>query len=133
MTLNLLLIDDNEIDAEFTRRTIAKHATDIRLDHVHDGVDGLRYLRAEKEFGDRPPVDLVLLDLHMPRMDGQTFLSELRSDRSLSQTVVVVLLASEDMRDATKRFGVKIDAYLVKPIESQNLKAVLHSLGMSQD
>ena len=128
MSTKILLIDDDEIDAEFTRRMLQRDTSEIEFFHVRDGVEAFQFLRGEGDFADVPRPDLVLLDLHMPRMDGQTFLTLLRQDGSLQEIPVAVLLASQEYRETVDFSTVKVDAYLVKPVERDELIEVMKRL-----
>ena len=156
MSINLLLIDDDEIDAEMTLRVIerrdpgshgpdpehhdpehhdpegrdSKPSLEMSLDHVWDGVAGLDFLRLAAESPERSLPDLVLLDLQMPRMDGPSFLRELRQDQSIGQIPVAVLLASPEHRHMVKQYSERVDDYLVKPIRWKELTQVLRRLGL---
>jgi CheY-like chemotaxis protein len=77
-----------------------------------DGQEALDVARRQ-----RP--DLILLDLKMPRMDGETFRREQLADASLSTIPVIVLSGSSDAAQVAQRIAA-ID-YLAKPIDSRML------------
>ena len=128
MSTKILLIDDDELDAEFTRRMLERETLEIEFFHVRDGVEAFQFLRGEGDAGDLPRPDLILLDLHMPRMDGRTFLATLRQDGLLRDIPVAVLLASQEYRETADQSAMKADAYLVKPIERDELIEVMKRL-----
>lgn len=132
MSIRILLIDDDEIDAEFMRRMLENAMVELEFFHVRDGVEGLQFLRGEDAFAAAPSPDLVVLDLHMPRMDGRTFLEELRADDSLQRTPVAVLLASQERDETIESYGLKVDAYLVKPVQHDELMQVMRRLNVIQ-
>src|SRR5690606_13993502 len=86
-----------------------------------DGIEALQIARAQ-----RPSA--VVLDLHLPRLDGWSVLSELKSDPALS-VIPVVLLSVEEHR--SKGFALGACEYLVKPVEPQRLVSVVnrHTVG----
>jgi CheY-like chemotaxis protein len=130
MSKRILLIDDDELEGEYVRRLLQGKSAGTEFFHVRDGVDGLAFLRAEEGFAGALSPSLVLLDLHMPRMDGRTFLQIMRADESLSKIPVTVLLASEELRDPIEREALRVDAYLVKPIEYDDLMKVFQQLNI---
>lgn len=130
MSTTILLIDDDAIEAEYTQRMLQRESPDTAFCHVRDGIEGLEFLRAEGEFSDVPRPNLVLLDLHMPRMDGRTFLKIMREDESLRGIPIAVLLASQELVQTIKRDALKVDAYLIKPIDYDPLKKVLQRLNL---
>jgi len=69
------------------------------------------------------PVDLVLLDIFMPRMDGFTVLGRIRSREDLSHLSVVVLSALDDESSVVKALELGADDYLTKPFNPIILRA----------
>ncbi len=87
-----------------------------------DGAEALETLATEG------PVDLVLLDLMMPGMDGEQTLDHLRADGRFDDIPIVVLTAKaiEDSEGEARRLG--LAALLVKPLDPDHLRAVLQRL-----
>lgn len=84
-TLEVLVVDDNRIMREMVARAVSLCGLAIgAVRQAGDGAQALAALRATW-------TDLVLLDLNMPVMDGETFLRELRADTALRDTLVVVV------------------------------------------
>lgn len=83
--LEVLVVDDNRIMREMVSRAVAMSGLPIA--QVRQAGDGAAALQALREAW----TDLVLLDLNMPVMDGETFLRELRQDTALRDTLVVVV------------------------------------------
>lgn len=65
--------------------------------------------------------DLILLDIMMPKMDGYTFVLELKKMESLKNTPIIVLTAKDKMEDIFKLEGVS--DYLLKPCDEEELLA----------
>ena len=111
--LNVLLVEDDEVDVMNVKRAFERNHITNPLFVAGDGVEALEKLRGgEVPKGRR----IVLLDLNMPRMNGIEFLRELRRDRELSATPVVVLTTSNDDRDKIEAYQLNIAGYLVKPV-----------------
>ena len=106
----MLVVDDYE-DARKFFCTFLQFAGYQVLSAV-DGMDALDVARRQ-----RP--DLILLDLKMPRMDGETFRREQLADATLSAIPVIVLSGSSDGEEIAQRIAA-ID-YLRKPIDSSML------------
>ncbi len=111
--VNILVVDDDDIDAEAISRAFLKHRIANPIVRAIDGVDALNYLRGEGVPRLRRP-HIVLLDINMPRMDGIEFLRELRSDPALTDTIVFMLTTSNADRDKTRAYQDHIAGYLVK-------------------
>ena len=112
-SLNILLVEDDEVDVMNVKRAFAKAHITNALYVAGNGIEGLQKLRSGEIPSHRR---LVLLDLNMPRMNGIEFLREVRKDPALYQTPVVVLTTSNMDRDKFDAYGLNIAGYLVKPV-----------------
>ena len=113
-TVNVLLVEDDEIDAEAIRRAFEKARIANPLHHVVDGVAALKRLRGEDG---QPPLGrpyIILLDLNMPRMSGIEFLETLRDSADLMDSVVFILTTSDDDRDKVAAYERHVAGYMVK-------------------
>ncbi|MCA9166363.1 MAG: response regulator [Planctomycetales bacterium] len=113
-TVQILLVEDDEIDAETVKRAFSRQKIANPITVARDGVAALSRLRGEDG---APPFErpyLILLDLNMPRMNGTEFLEQLRADPSLCDSVVFVLTTSKSDRDITAAYERQISGYLVK-------------------
>lgn len=124
-TLNLVLIEDDDIDVMNVRRALERAHVTNPLFVAHNGLEGLELLRSDKVPRDRR---LVLLDLNMPKMNGIEFLREVRKDPSLRPTPVVVLTTSDDDRDKVQAYDLNVAGYLLKPVTFVNFVDVMAAL-----
>jgi CheY-like chemotaxis protein len=113
-TVNILLVEDDEIDVMGVRRAFRKLKIANPLTVAHNGLEALRILRGEDghEAPKRPY--MVLLDLNLPRMNGIEFLTELRRDPELHSTIVFVLTTSKDDEDRFAAYELNVAGYMVK-------------------
>jgi CheY-like chemotaxis protein len=124
-SLNLLLVDDDDVDVMTVRRALAKAGLSNPLYVASDGVEALRMLRE----GSVPAARrLVLLDLNMPRMNGIEFLRELRADEALRHTPVVVLTTSAADGDKVNAYEFNVAGYLIKPVTFSTFVDVMATL-----
>lgn len=86
----------------------------FRLQEYESGPDALSGLRAEQ-------VQLVLLDISLPGMDGVEVLREIRSDPTLRDLPVIALTAHAMAGDRERFLGAGFDAYVTKPILDEEL------------
>jgi CheY-like chemotaxis protein len=115
----ILVVDDNsdirESVAEFLRLLGWSVAT------AGDGRRGLELLR---ELGDR--VRLVLLDLHMPIMDGVSFRKRQLADPGLSEIPILIVSGEEDLCTTAAELGV--EGFLEKPFSLDNLRGAVERI-----
>lgn len=124
-SLNLLLVDDDDVDVMNVRRAFSKARLTNPLYVASDGVEALRMLRD----GSVPAARrLVLLDINMPRMNGIEFLRELRADETLRNTSVVVLTTSSADEDKLNAYELNVAGYLVKPVTFSTFVEVMATL-----
>jgi CheY-like chemotaxis protein len=124
-TLNVLLVEDDEVDVMNVRRAFKKGNITNPLFVAGNGVEALEMLRK----GELPKSRrLVLLDLNMPKMNGIEFLRELRADPELGHTPVVVLTTSDAERDKVEAYNLHVAGYLLKPVTFSNFCETMASL-----
>ena len=109
--IDLVLVEDDEVDAMAVDRALAATSLPLRRHLVVDGEEALERLRALEEAGARL---LVLLDLNLPRLPGIEMLRRLRADPALRGIPVFVLTTSKDERDRFAAYGLQVAGYLVK-------------------
>ena len=123
--LNILLVEDDQVDVMNVKRAFDRNRIGNPLFVAGDGVEGLEMLRSGKIPDERR---LVLLDLNMPRMNGIEFLRELRADKDLHLTPVVVLTTSDDERDKIDAYNLNVAGYLLKPVTFVNFVETMAAL-----
>ena len=131
-TVEVLLVEDSDADAEMTLRTLRKRGIANRIDRVRDGVEALDYLRSQGGFADRPAglPRLVMLDLKMPRMDGLQVLREMKSDARLRTVPVVMMTSSREEGDLLQSYELGVNSYVVKPVDFSAFAETIAQVGM---
>jgi CheY-like chemotaxis protein len=112
--MSVLLVEDDDVDAEAVIRSIRRSQVPIDVVWVEDGREALEVLRGEHTYQTISPPLLVLLDLNMPRMDGFEFLEAVRRDPGLRDLVVFVLSTSGAETDRARAYQENIAGYMVK-------------------
>jgi len=112
----VLLIEDNHGDAVLTRRAFrrSKLANDITV--AETGEKGLSILRREGDYAEAPRPDIILLDLNLPHMHGQEFLSVVKTDPDLRRIPVIVLSSSSADSDVSSCYDRHANGYITKPV-----------------
>ena len=127
-TVHILLVDDDDIDAEAVRRALKKYKIANPVRWVSNGIEALRALRGQSEQESLPRPYLVLLDLNMPRMNGLEFLETLRADEDLKDSIVFVLTGSDATRDKIQAYRLNVAGYLVKSRVGEDFVNLVHML-----
>jgi CheY-like chemotaxis protein len=113
-SLNVLLVEDDDVAAEAVVRGLRRHAPDCPVIVAEDGFVALQILRGQHDTHRLGKFHIVFLDLNMPRMNGFEFLKELRADRDLCGTVVFVLTTSDIQTDLLQAYQGCIAGYILK-------------------
>ena len=113
-TVNLLLVEDDEVDVQGLKRAFAKSRIANPIAVARDGIEALEMLRGENGRTKLPKPHLILLDLNMPRMNGIEFLEVLRADEDLKASVVFMITTSKADEDKTRAYGHNVAGYIVK-------------------
>lgn len=108
--VSILLVEDDDIDAEGIKRALRKLKVANPFYRARDGIEGLEMIR--NELLNSPY--LILLDLNMPRMGGIAMLKEIRKDPLLTQSVIFVLTTSKDDEDKMSAYKEHIAGYILK-------------------
>jgi len=99
--VEILLVEDSPNDAELMAEALGEGRLAVHVTVIDDGEDALNYLRraSSPHSADRP--DLILLDLHLPRMSGHEILQEIKRDEAM-RTIPVVVMTSCDGESAIR-------------------------------
>jgi DNA-binding response OmpR family regulator len=115
----ILIVDDDVILRELVMAWLLLAGHDCL--EATDGLDALALMRADPE----APVDLVLCDFMMPRVDGPALVAAIRADPHLAHIPVIVLTVRSRPEDAAQLLDAGADDYVRKPIDWAELRARL--------
>lgn len=109
----VLVVDDNAINLRVARTFLEQYGMEIT--EASDGNDALDVLSHQ-------PVDVVLMDIHMPGLDGAEAFRRLRMSSSINRIVPVIALTADSMHGDRERFlDMGFDGYVSKPIDERTL------------
>ncbi|MFN3231616.1 MAG: response regulator [Alphaproteobacteria bacterium] len=110
--INILLVEDDDVDVQGITRAFKKLKVANPITRARDGLEALDILRSDK--GRRLRPYLIILDLNMPRMNGIEFLTALRADEALKDSIVFVLTTSKADEDKIEAYRLNVAGYIVK-------------------
>jgi CheY-like chemotaxis protein len=111
----ILLADDNASDVYLIREALREHAVDCVLRVASDGKDVLGIISGEAPDANPDRIDLLILDLNLPRHDGIEILQRMRESAWIGHVPVVVLTSSDSPRDRLMANQLGVTRYLRKP------------------
>lgn len=115
----ILLVEDEEAHAEIVRRNLASFPVAHRVVHVQDGQLALDYLFRKNTFAEpslSPTPQLVLLDLHLPKVEGLEVLRQIKQDEELKKIPTIILTTSSADADIAAVRALGGDSYQLKPL-----------------
>lgn len=116
MADNVLIIDDSETVREKIIQTLESRDLFSRFYQAEDGLDGFKKLLAS-------PVDIVLCDIEMPRMDGFKFLGMMKGRPEISDTPVIILTGNDEREMKLKGLEQGACDFITKPFDPEELVA----------
>lgn len=122
----ILLVEDNPDDEALTRRAFARNRIGNPIVVAHDGVEALDLLHGPQPISPA----LVLLDLHMPRLDGIGTLARIRADQRTRLLPVVILTTSKEDRDLVAGYGNGANSFVRKPVDFEEFVKAVGQLGV---
>jgi two-component system, chemotaxis family, response regulator Rcp1 len=128
MSMEVLLIEDSPSDARMTQDAFRNTNATINLHVAIDGVEAMAFLRHEGKYADSPRPDIILLDLHMPNMDGREVLANIKEDGSLKLIPIVVLTTSEAEADIADSYKLNANCYLTKPVQLDQFERLVRTI-----
>jgi CheY-like chemotaxis protein len=111
-------------DDKATSRELIRTVLESRGYTVSEAADGLEAVRPARESAP----DLIILDLHMPGLDGFGVLQELRRDEKFATTPIMALTASAMQGDRARALAAGFDSYVSKPIPLPALREEVERL-----
>lgn len=126
--IQILLIEDNPSDVELTVGAFEECKIPNQINVANDGEEALDYLYKRKRFTNTARPDFILLDLNLPRQNGQEVLSVIKNDPDLKTIPVIILTSSQAERDILKSYGLHANCYIIKPVDADKFFDIVTSV-----
>jgi len=130
-SFTILLADDDPDDRVLVQDAIREIEFEGHLQFVENGEELLAYLNRDEKYKDThkfPMPSLMLLDLHMPRMDGREALKMIKSNPQLKRIPVVVLTTSRAEEDILRSYDLGVNSFITKPVTFDSLVEIMKTL-----
>ena len=115
----VLLVEDNIKDTKLIQQILINEPYNLRV--VSSGEDAIALVLKEK-------IDLILLDIMLPKMDGYHVCQYLKNNSNTYDIQIVMVSCLSDLDSRIKGVDEGVDDYLVKPIDSRELKSRINVL-----
>ncbi|MDD2652464.1 MAG: response regulator [Sulfurimonas sp.] len=118
--LTILAVDDDLINLKLLKSMLTKNPNVKEVIEAKNGADAIGFIKSRND------IDLVLLDIIMPIMNGLEVLRVVRLDENIKQTPIIVLTTDETKKTEALELGA--NSFLMKPIRSTELNEKIESL-----
>lgn len=129
----ILLVEDNPDDEKLTVRALRKNNIINDIVIARDGVEALDFVFGTGVFAGRDmsvlPA-LMLLDLKLPKVDGQEVLRRIRADERTKRLPIVILTSSKEEQDLLNGYNGGVNSYIRKPVDFTQFTEVVRQLGL---
>ena len=120
---NILIVEDNPDDHEATQRSLQRTHFLNPITWARSGQEAIDLLRDGGS-----PIDLILLDLNMPGMDGRQVLAFIKSHDVLKSIPVIVLTTSSDEKDIEACHALGVRSFIQKPVIFEGLAEAIRAM-----
>lgn len=127
----VLLADDNSTDAELTTRALEIGGVTRNVIWVQDGQAALDYIFRAGAYAHRAAGNprLLLMDLHMPKIDGPDVLARIKANPRTRSIPVVIMSSSDQESDIARSYAAYANSYIVKPVDFRQFTDQVSQLG----
>ncbi|EKD88221.1 MAG: response regulator receiver protein [uncultured bacterium] len=129
MPLEILLIEDNDQDAELTIRAMREYNMGNKIVRLSDGQEAMDYFFSTDGKNNEIP-RLILLDIKLPGFNGLEVLKQLKSHDTTRTIPVVILTSSTEEKDIQACYRLGVNSYISKPVEFDSFQNTMKTLGM---
>ncbi|MDF2592229.1 MAG: hypothetical protein K0S75_1695 [Clostridia bacterium] len=116
--INVLIVDDDPMVAELNKRYVENVPNFKVVAVLYNGEDALKLLKSKK-------IELLILDIYMPKLDGISLLEEMR--KNLLKTDVILVTAATEVNEIDKALKLGAVDYLIKPFDGDRIRKSLNN------
>ncbi|MEO5926387.1 MAG: response regulator [Bryobacteraceae bacterium] len=113
----ILVVEDNPGDIELLQRALETADVDCELSIIDDGEEALARVQRRGKYADSSPPDLAILDLNLPKVNGQQLLAAMRQSAEFDAVPIVVLTSSSSLRERAQLDALRITRHIAKPAD----------------
>jgi two-component system, response regulator len=129
----ILIVEDNPDDELLTLTALKDNNIMNEVVVTRDGEEALDYLFKTGKYKDRDgsvSLQVILLDLKLPKVDGLEVLQQIRSNNETRLLPVVILTSSKEETDLLKSYSLGANSYIRKPVDFEQFTEAIKTLGL---
>jgi len=130
--VTIVMIEDDEGHARLIERNIRRSGVNNEIKPFTDGTSAVHYLFGEDGSGiaHKGHALLILLDLNLPDMTGIEILRQVKENKYLKSTPVVVLTTTDDSNEIKRCYELGCNVYITKPVNYESFANAIRQLGL---
>ena len=130
--VTIIMIEDDEGHARLIERNIRRSGVNNEIVPFTSGTAALRYLLGTDGSGrdHKGEALLILLDLNLPDMGGIEILQQVKENKHLKSTPIVVLTTTDDSQEIKRCYELGCNVYITKPVNYESFANAIRQLGL---
>jgi len=130
--VTIIMIEDDEGHARLIERNIRRSGVNNEIIPFSNGTDAVRHLFGSDGTGvaQNGRALLILLDLNLPDMTGMEILRQIKDNKYLRTTPVVVLTTTDDSQEIKRCYELGCNVYITKPVNYESFANAVRQLGL---
>jgi CheY-like chemotaxis protein len=126
----IVMIEDDEGHARLIERNIRRSGVNNEIVPFSDGTSAVNYLFGKDGVQHKGKALLILLDLNLPDMTGIEILRQVKENKYLRSTPVVVLTTTDDSHEIKRCYELGCNVYITKPVNYESFANAIRQLGL---
>ena len=128
----IVMIEDDAGHARLIERNIRRSGVNNEIKPFSDGTSAMNYLLGKDGSGidHKGQALLILLDLNLPDMTGIEILRQVKENKYLKSTPVVVLTTTDDSQEIKRCYELGCNVYITKPVNYESFANAIRQLGL---
>ncbi len=126
--MHFLTIEDNEGDLLIITEALKENKKNNTITLFKDELEVVNFIEKAENCNGKKSLDLTLLDINLPKMNGQKVLKTIRSNDNLKGIPVIIFTSSSSERDIFESYNNHANCYITKPINVFDFVKVISSI-----
>ena len=126
--MHFLTIEDNEGDLLIITEALKENKKNNTITLFKDELEVVNFIEKAENCNGKKSLDLTLLDINLPKMNGQKVLTTIRSNDNLKGIPVIIFTSSSSERDIFESYNNHANCYITKPINVFDFVKVISSI-----
>lgn len=113
--IRIFIAEDNPADVYLLKEAFREHGMSVDLNVWHDGEEAFHFLDQLDRNEDMPCPEIALIDLNLPKINGESLIKRLRESPKCEKSRILVLTSSDSPDERNRAMACGANAYLQKP------------------